>query len=108
MIMFVTALYKEYIIWTFCCTGNSIYESLPVVLLDLNVFPLGPKAVLFCFASFLLEALLTGYIWCLGHNKKFVDFLLYVVSVLVIAIGPFINEITLFDCGDIITLIWSR
>ena len=64
--MFVTALYKVYVIWTFCGTGNiKVYESLPVVLLDLKSSILrevsarspGRNAVLFLLEKFLLEAL---------------------------------------------------
>jgi hypothetical protein len=56
-------LYTVYVIWTFFW---DIYESLPVVLMDLKSSILrevssrtrAPKAVLFRLASFLLEALI--------------------------------------------------
>jgi hypothetical protein len=66
--MFVTALYKVFVIWTFCCTGKkSIYESLPVVLMNIrssilrevSACPRGSKTIFFRLAKFLLEALCT-------------------------------------------------
>jgi hypothetical protein len=56
-------LYTVYVIWTFFW---DIYESLPVVLMDLKSSILrevssrtrAPKAVLFRLATFLLEALI--------------------------------------------------
>jgi hypothetical protein len=39
--MFVTALYKIYVIWTFCCTGNikALIDFINLILC-VNLFPL--------------------------------------------------------------------
>ena len=63
LIMFVTALYKVYVIWRFCCTGNKafmkVYKWLywTSILREVSACPRGPKGVLFHLAPFLLEAL---------------------------------------------------
>jgi len=62
--MIVTALYKVYAIWTFCCTENKAFMKFasgfiePQVLnfeRSLSLSP-GPKAVMFRLAKFLLVA----------------------------------------------------
>ena len=63
LIMFVTALYKVYVIWRFCCTGNKAFRKVygwfywTSILREVSACHRGPKSILFHLAPFLLEAL---------------------------------------------------
>jgi hypothetical protein len=54
--MFVTALYKIYVVWTFCCTVV-VLDLQSSTLREVSACPRSPKVVLFRQAKFLLETL---------------------------------------------------